>query len=106
MGVSPVHFCVVCAELLPEDSVPPRRGQKAALSLRPTSKLHLLHLDSDLQVRKKSQHRNEVDQNANERVRKETLALPAAAAEEHPVLTGWRDGRTLLVDWLRERPGA
>ncbi len=45
---SPVRLGVVCAQLLPEDSVSPWRGQKAALSLRPTSQLHFLNLNGHL----------------------------------------------------------
>lgn len=45
---SPVHLGVVGTQLLPEDSVSTWRGQKAALSLRPTSQLHLLHLNGHL----------------------------------------------------------
>lgn len=45
---SPVRLCVVCAELLPEDSVSARRGQEAARSRRPSSQLHILHLNGHL----------------------------------------------------------
>lgn len=48
MRVSPVRLGVVCAELLPEDSVSAWRGQKVALPLCPTSQLHLLHLNGHL----------------------------------------------------------
>lgn len=45
---SPVRLSVVRAQLLPEDSVSPWGGQKAALSLRPAYKLHLLNLNGHL----------------------------------------------------------
>lgn len=53
---SPVRLCVVCAQLLPEDSVSPWRGQKAALPLRPTSQLHFLNLNGHLYKQSVSEH--------------------------------------------------
>lgn len=53
---SPVRLSVVCAQLLPEDSVSPWGGQKAALSLRPASKLHFLNLNGHLYKQPQSDH--------------------------------------------------
>lgn len=52
-GRSPVRLSIVCTQLLPEDSVPTWGGQKAALSLWPTTKLHLLNLNGNLYTQQK-----------------------------------------------------
>lgn len=52
-GQSPVRLSIVCTQLLPEDSVPTWGGQKAALSLCPTTKLHLLNLNGNLYTQPK-----------------------------------------------------
>lgn len=53
---SPVRLSVVCTQLLPKDSVSPWGGQKAALSLRPTSKLHFLNLNGHLYKQPQPDH--------------------------------------------------
>ena len=45
---SPVRLSIVCAQLLPEDSVAPWGRQKASLFLHPTSNLHFLNLNGYL----------------------------------------------------------
>lgn len=101
-----MRFCVVGAQLLPQDPVSPRRGQKAALSLSPTSQLHFLDLDGHLHTQQRSVFYRIIKQTII-KDGKIKCQSPAAAEGHRPPAPAGRWGvQTLLADRSPGRLGA